>query len=57
MKIREFENMINEMLDVSERYILHKRDDYELGLVDRISEVLWDNLEQLLVTEDDRCYN
>lgn len=57
MKATEFENMVKDMLSVAEEYLLHERDEYELGMLDRISEVLWSNLEYLLVTEEDRNYN
>ena len=50
MKATEFQQMINEILEVADGYI----DNPET--IDRMNELLWDNFE-ILITEDDRNYN
>lgn len=50
MKATEFQQMINEVLNVAGGYI----DNPET--IDVMYEVLWDNFE-ILITEDDRNYN
>lgn len=50
MKATEFQQMVNDMVEVADLFI----DDPET--IDRIHELLWDNLESL-ITYDDRNYN
>lgn len=55
MKATEFEEMVKNMLEVTERY-LPVDQEHTLETIDRIYELLWDNFEQL-IAEDDRNYN
>jgi hypothetical protein len=51
MKATEFEQLVHNIMEEADLYI------EDVDILDMLNEWLWDNLEHLLVTEEDRNYN